>query len=162
MKIRNYLWILNIVGAILIIISILTPTSYNDEGSSVYYIWINQISVNLDTEAIYLLRKDIPLVFYSTILALIIFSGALIAITLTITYIRTSLDYKKLRWKMIIIAGIVISSTLWWILMMEFFYNEAGYNHWVVSGGSHKPYFGVIGPFIGASLMMLGSLWKRE
>ncbi|MHA1257192.1 MAG: hypothetical protein ACTSPS_16500 [Promethearchaeota archaeon] len=30
MKIRKYLWILNLIGGIIILISIMTPTSYND------------------------------------------------------------------------------------------------------------------------------------
>jgi len=162
MKIRNYLWILNIVGAILIIISIMTPTSYNDEAATHYYVWMTQISVDVEPVAISLLRADLTLVIISTIIALTIFSSSLIAITLTTTYIRASLNYKKLRWKMILIAGIVIASTLWWIIMMELFYNEAGYNHWITTGGGYSPYFGVIGPFIGAALVVLGSFVRRE
>ncbi len=63
---------------------------------------------------------------------------------------------------MIIIAGIVIAATLWWIVMMEFFYNEYGYNHWITTGGGYKPSFGVIGPFIGAALIVLGAFSRRE
>ncbi len=162
MKIRNYIWILNIVGALLIIISIMTPTSYNDETATTYFIWMTQIGVDVEPVAIYLLRTDLTLVIISTILALAIFSSSLIAITLTITYTRASLNYKKLRWKMIIIAGIVIAATIWWIVMMELFYNEYGYNHWINTGGGYKPFFGVIGPFIGAALIVLGVFWRRE
>lgn len=162
MKIRNYLWILYIVGAILIIISIMTPTSYNDEVATPYFVWMTQIGVDVEPVAIYLARTDLTLVIISTILALTIFSSSLIAITLTITYTRASLNYKKLRWKMIIIAGIVIASTLWWIVMMELFYNEYGYNHWITTGGGYKPSFGVIGPFIGAALIVLGAFSRRE
>ncbi|MFX1278929.1 MAG: hypothetical protein ACFFA3_05890 [Promethearchaeota archaeon] len=162
MKIRTNLWILYFIGAILILVSILTPTSYNDSGFPTYYVWMMQIGVDVDPEAIYLLRTDIPLVIFSTILAIVIFSSSLIAITLASTYIRASLNYKKLRWKMIILACTVIISTLWWILMMEFFYNDAGYNHWSFTGGGYKPFLGVIGPFIGAVLMIIGSFWRRE
>ena len=63
---------------------------------------------------------------------------------------------------MIIIAGIIIACTLWWIIMMELFYNEAGFNHWITTGGGYKPFFGVIGPFIGAALIVLGTFWRRE
>jgi len=162
MKIRNYLGILYIVGAILVIISIITPTSYNDETASVYFVWMTQISVDVEPVAISLLRTDLALVITSTILTLIIFSSSLIAIILYIIYVRASLDYNKLRWKMIIIAGIIIACTLWWIIMMELFYNEAGFNHWITTGGGYKPFFGVIGPFIGAALIVLGTFWRRE
>jgi len=162
MKIRNYLGILYIVGAILVIISIITPTSYNDETASVYFVWMTQISVDVEPVAISLLRTDLALVVTSTILTLIIFSSSLIAIILYIIYVRASLDYNKLRWKMIIIAGIIIACTLWWIIMMELFYNEAGFNHWITTGGGYKPFFGVIGPFIGAALIVLGTFWRRE
>jgi hypothetical protein len=162
MKIRKYLWILNIIGAIVIIMSILTPTSYNDVTPTLYFVWMNQLAVDVNPLAIYLLRTDVMLVTISTILALIIFSSSLIAITLTFTYIRASLNFKKLRWKMLLIAGLVVGATLFWIIMMELFYNENGYHHWIATGGGYSPYFGVIGPFIGATLIGLGTLVRRE
>lgn len=162
MKIRKYFWILNIIGGIITLIAILTPTSYNDTGPTLYFIWMNQISVDVDPLAINLLREDVFLVMTSTVLALIIFSSGLLAITLTIISLRASLPYKKLQWKAIILALLVIISTLFWIIMMELFYNEAGYNHWVATGGGYSPYFGVIGPFIGAAFIVLGSFARRE
>ncbi len=57
MKIRNYLWILNIAGAILIIISIMTPTSYNDQTATLYFVWMTQIAIDVEPFAIYLLRQ---------------------------------------------------------------------------------------------------------
>ena len=160
MKIREYLWILNIIGSLIILISVLTPTSYND-GPPLYYVWMTQIGVDIDPLAIYLLRTDLLLVAISTILSLIIFSSGLIVITLTTTYIRSSLNLKKLRWKMILLAGLVIASTLAWIIMMESFYNIYGYNHWSFIGGGYKPFFGVIGPFIGAVLIGFGCFARR-
>ena len=162
MNIRNLLWIFNIVGGLIIIIAILTPTSYNDTGSTLYYVWMNQIGIDVEPLAIYLLRTDVMLVMISTILALIIFSSALMAIIFTTIYIRASLPFKKLRWKMIVLASLVIISTLFWIIMMELFYNVYGYHHWIFTGGGYSPYFGVIGPFIGASLIIIGSFVRRE
>ncbi|MFX0033390.1 MAG: hypothetical protein ACFE8E_10650 [Candidatus Hodarchaeota archaeon] len=161
MKIREYLWILNIIGSLIILISVLTPTSYND-GPPLYYVWMTQISVDTDPLAIYLLRTDLLLVAISTFLALIIFSNGLIAITLTTIYLRNSLNLKKLRWKLIVSAGLVIAFTLAWIIMMESFYNIYGYNHWSFTGGGYKPCFGVIGPFIGAVLIVFGSFARRK
>jgi hypothetical protein len=162
MKIRKYFWILNIIGGIITLIAILTPTSYNDTGPTLYYIWMNQIGVDVEPLAIYLLRQDVFLVVISTMLALIIFSSALLAITLTIVCLRTSSPFKKLQWKAIIVTLLVIVSTLFWIIMMELFYNEGGYNHWTITGGGYSPYFGVIGPFIGAAFIVFGSFARRE
>jgi len=111
-KIRKYLWILYFIGGIIVIISILTPTSYNDSSPTLYFVWMNQIGVDVDPIAIYLLRTDLMLVTISTILAISIFSSALLTITLTSIYLRNSLSIRKLRWKMIILGGLVISSTL--------------------------------------------------
>lgn len=162
MKIRNYLWIFSIVGGLITLIAILTPTSYNNTGPTLYFVWMNQIGIDVEPLAIYLLRTHVMLVTISTILALIIFSSALIVITLTSIHIRASLPFKKLRWKIIVLALLVIFSTLFWIIMMELFYNEYGAHHWSFIGGGYSPSFGVIGPFIGAAFMILGLFVRRE
>jgi len=161
MNIRKYFWIFSIMGGLVSIISIMTPTSYNDITPTLYYVWMTQLAVDVDPIAIYLLRQDLILVLISWILFFIIFSSSLFAIALTNVYIRNSLSFKKLKWKLMIIPILIIFSTLVWIFMMEFFYNSYGYNHWIVSGGGYSPYFGVVGPFIGASLIPLGSFSKR-
>lgn len=162
MTIRKYLWILCVIGALLSIISIMTPTSYNDTATPLYYVWMTQIGIDADPISIYLLRQDLILVLISWILVFSIISCSLITITLTNVYIRNALNLKKLNWKLLIMAVIIIGSTLFWIFMMESFYNIYGYHHWIASGGGYSPYFGVIGPFIGASLIIIGSFSKRE
>jgi hypothetical protein len=162
MKIREYLWILNLIGGIIILVSILTPTSYNDTTPTLYFVWMTQIGVDVEPLAIYLLRTDLMLVTISTILALIIFSSGLMSITLTSICFRASLPFKKLRCKINILALLVIVSTIFWIIMMESFYNEYGYNHWIATGGIYTPFFGVIGPFIGGIFLGLGSFVRRE
>lgn len=59
MKIRNYLWIFNIVGGLITLIAILTPTSYNDTGPTLYFVWMNQIGIDVEPLAIYLLRTHV-------------------------------------------------------------------------------------------------------
>ncbi|MFX0073810.1 MAG: hypothetical protein ACFE96_00095 [Candidatus Hermodarchaeota archaeon] len=162
MKIRKNLWILNIIGGIITLFAILTPTSYNDTGPILYIVWMNQIGVDVEPLAIYLLRTDVTLVLVSTILALIIFSSALIVIVITFIYLRASLSFRKLQWKAIVLTLLVIVSTITWIVMMELFYNRFGANHWTFTGGGYSPYFGVIGPFIGAVLIILGSFVRRK
>ena len=144
------------------LISILTPTSYNDTTPTLYFVWMNQIGVDVEPVAIYLLRTDLMLVVISTILALIIFSCALMTITLTSIYVKASLPFRKLQWKVNILAIIASISTLSWIIMMELFYNEYGYNHWVTTGGGYTPFFGVIGPLIGAGLVIVGSFVRKN
>ena len=162
MNFRNHLWIFNIIGGILSIVSVLTPTSYNDTTPTLYFVWMTQIGVDVDPISIYLLRQDVLLVFISWILLLTIVFSSLITITLTSAYIRNTLNLKKLKWKLIISAGLIVASTLFWIFMMEHFYNSYGYNHWITTGGGYRPSFGVIGPFIGAFLMVFGSFSVRE
>ena len=162
MKIRKYLWILNLVGGLIILFSVFTPTSYNDTTPTLYYVWMNQIGLDVDPLAIYLLRTDVMLVTISTILALILFSSSLLSITLTSASLRNSLPFKKLQWKMVILALLTIASTLFWIIMMESFYNLSGYNHWSTTGGGYSPFFGVIGSFIGAAFLLVGSFARRE
>ena len=127
MKIRKYLWVLNLIGGLIIMISILTPTSYNDTNPTLYFVWMTQIGVDVEPLAIYLLRTDLMLVTISTILALIIFSSGLITITLTSIYLRASIPFKKLKWNMILLAILVIVTALFWIIMMESFYNTYGF-----------------------------------
>jgi hypothetical protein len=159
---RKYLWIFSIIGGLLSIISIMTPTSYNDTTSTLYYVWMTQIGVDIDPVSIYLLREDLILVLISWILVFVIFSSSLVTITLTGVYIRASLNRKRLNWKLLITAGLIIISTVSWIFMMESFYNSYGFHHWIATGGGYSPYFGVVGPFIGASLIVIGAFSKRE
>ena len=161
MKIRHFLWIFSILGGILSFISVLIPTSFNDRTSTLYYVWITQIGVDIEPLAIYLLRTDVILVMASWILMLIIITSSIITITLTIVYIRNSLNLKKLRWIGVVMALSIVAATLFWIFMMEVFYNEAGYNHWVFTGGGYTPYLGIILPFIGAGLIGLGSFSSK-
>ena len=110
MKIRKYLWILNLIGGLVILLSFFTPTSYNNTNPTFYYVWMNQIGADVDPLDIYLLRTDVMLVTISTILTVVIFSSALLSITLTSISLRNSLPFKKLQWKMIILALLTIAS----------------------------------------------------
>ena len=162
MKISYYLWIFSIIGGLLSFISVLLPTTFNDTSSTLYFVWITQIGVDADPIDIYLLRTDVILVMVSFILMLIIVVGSLITITLTVVYIRASLSQKTFRWGSMIMTVLIIASTLFWIFMMESFYNIHGYNHWVFTGGGYSPFLGIIFPFIGASLILIGSFSQKR
>jgi hypothetical protein len=61
-----------------------------------------------------------------------------------------------------VMALLIVASTLFWIFMMEAFYNAGGYSHWVFTGGGYTPYLGIILPFIGAGLIGLGSFSSKR
>jgi hypothetical protein len=162
LRIRYYFWVFSILGGILSFISVLIPTSFNDTTPTLYYVWMTQIGVDAEPLAIYLLRTDVILVLVSWILMLIIITSSIITITLTIVHIRNSLSFKKLRWTSLVMALLIVASTLFWIFMMEFFYNSSGYNHWILTGGGYTPFLGIILPFIGAGLIGLGFFSKNR
>jgi len=162
MKISHNLWVFSIIGGVIAFISVLLPTSFNDSSSFLYYVWITQIGVDVEPFAIYLLRTDVILVLVSWILMLIIVVSSIITIILTIVYVRASLSLKTFKWMSIVGALLIIAAPLFWIFMMESFYNSYGYNHWVLTGGGYTPFIGIILPFIGAGLILIGSFSKKR
>ena len=163
MKIKHYLWVFSIIGGMIAFISVLLPTTFNDTTPTLYFVWFTQIAVNIEPLEIYLLRTEVILVLVSWILMLIIVVCSILTVTLTIGYIRASLSHKTFKWMSLIGAVLNIASPLFWIFMIESFYNEAGYNHWVLTGGGYTPFLGIIFPFIAAGLILLGSFSiKRE
>ena len=156
MRIRQNLWLFCIIGGIIAFISVIFPTSFNDTTPTLYFVWITQIGVDLEPLDIYLLRTDVMLVLNSWILMLTIVISSIITITLTIVYIRSSLSLRTFKWMSIVGALLNMASPLFWIFMMESFYNIYGYNHWVFTGGGYTPFLGIILPFIGAGLILLG------
>ncbi|MBY9009982.1 MAG: hypothetical protein KGD74_08975 [Candidatus Lokiarchaeota archaeon] len=44
MKIRKYIWILYLIGGLIVLISIFTPTSDNDDTQTLYFVWMTQFS----------------------------------------------------------------------------------------------------------------------
>ncbi|TFG10933.1 MAG: hypothetical protein EU535_07945 [Promethearchaeota archaeon] len=88
--------------------------------------------------------------------------SSILTITLNFVYIRASLSLKTFKWMGIVGALLNIVSPLFWIFMMESFYNEAGYNHWVFTGGGYSPFLGLLLPFIAAGLMLIGAFMNQR
>lgn len=162
MKIRHNLWVFSIIGGIIAFISVLFPTSFNDTSPTLYFVWITQIYVDVEPLEIGLLRTFVDLVLVSWILMLTIVVSSIITITLTIVYVRASLSLKTFKWMSIVGAFLNIAAPLFWIFMMEAFYNANGHNHWVFTGGGYSPFLGIILPFIGAGLILIGSFSKER
>ncbi len=156
--------ILSIIGGILTIFAILTPTSFHTEPGNTYFVWITQLYLETDPGplVIGLLRTDLMLVIISFIFAAIIFSSAIISITTSLIYRKVSVETKGKRRNMLILATLIAISTLAWIIMMEVFYRINGFPHWSLGGGGYIPHFGVIGPFIGTGFLIFGVLLDKD
>ncbi|MFX1419196.1 MAG: hypothetical protein ACFE9N_09780 [Promethearchaeota archaeon] len=155
--------ILIIIGGLLTIFSLFTPTSFHTEPGSTYFVWMNQIYLEIvPTFTIGLLRFDITLNIFSTAFSVIIFSSSIISITTSFIYRKLSVEAKRHKRNLLILAFLIAISTLAWIIMMEVYYRIYGYPHWSIGGGGYIPHFGVIGPFIGSIFIGLGVLLERN
>lgn len=138
-------------------ISVLTPvTTWNPVGTFAIQ-WMFQLGLRLEPYIEFgLWRIDPGLLTLSITLSVIIFASAITLLILTIIFKRTSRNFQKLKWVWLSFAIIITLSTLAWIIVMEIFYNINGYNHWSVYGGDYSPSFGIIGPFIGSAVIIIG------
>ena len=159
---KNYIF--PIIGGILAIVALFTPTSFHTEPGNTYFVYFNQLYLETDPGPLIigLLRLDLTLVVYSTIFSVIIYSSALVSIILSIAYWRQSISPKGYKINAIVLATLIALSTLAWIIMMEIFYRANGFPHWSIGGGAYIPHFGVIGPFIGSFFIIIGVLIKRN
>ncbi len=155
---------LPIIGGILTIIALFTPTSFHTEPGNTYFVWMNQLYLETDPGplTIGLLRIDLELVIYSTIFSVVIYTSALISIILSTVYRRQPINPKGYKRNAIILATLITLSTLAWIIMMEIFYRRNGFPHWSIGGGGYIPHFGVIGQFIGSVFIVMGVLLERN
>jgi len=153
-----------IIGGFLTLLAMFTPTSFHTEPGSTYFVWMWQTYLEIDPGPfnIGLLRTDIKLLTFSIIFSVIIFSSALISITASLLYRKHSKDPKEHKMMWLILAALIILSTLAWIIMMEIYYRHYGYPHWSIGGGGYIPHFGVIGQFIGAAFIILGVVLDKN
>lgn len=152
-------WLIPMIGGLIALISIFTPSTFNNGGTTVY-IWMTQLAVEVDSGSLTpsLWRSSLPINILSITVSLIIFASAIILITLTNTYRKHKRNFKGLKLTWVILASLIIASTLTWIIYMEIMYFIQGSSHWQ----SYTPHFGVIGPFIGSALIILGAYLIKE
>lgn len=154
-----------IIGGIITIIAIFTPTSFSTDTIATYYVWMFQTYLHIDPAPIRigLLRWDPILLTFSISFSILIFLSALIIICISTKYRKTSINFQKFKKNLLILAISISLLTLAWIVMMEVFYIIYGANHWVGIGvGHYIPHFGVIGPFLGSLFVVLGILLERK
>lgn len=151
---KKNLWLLPIIGSLIALISLFTP------ATTLYYLgsfsiqWMFQLGLRLEPVIEFILwREEFPLLFLSITLSLINFASSIILILLTLKYKRNSKSYLKLKKYWLLFGMLIVLSTLTWIIKMEVFYNILwGASHWQF----YSPNFGVIGPFIGSTLIIVG------
>jgi hypothetical protein len=154
-----------IIGGVLALIALFTPTSFSTDSIATYYVWMFQTYLHTDPPPIRigLLRWDPTLLTFSIIFSVIIFLSALIIVWISIKYRKDSISFKNFKNFLLILAILISILTLAWIIMMEVYYMIYGANHWVGIGvGHYIPHFGIIGPFIGSIFVVLGILYERK
>ncbi|MHA2035648.1 MAG: hypothetical protein ACW98X_04400 [Promethearchaeota archaeon] len=152
-------WITPIIGGLVALISLFTPvTTWSSLGRFAFQ-WMFQLGLELEPSIVIgLWRWDPLLLSMSIILSIINLASTIIIIISTIIYKRTSRDYHNLKKIWLLFAIIIIFSTLTWIIKMEIFYNNWGGSHWQ----AYNPNFGVIGPFIGSAVIIIGVYLARD
>ena len=149
-------WIFSMIRGFVALISFFTPTAYDKTTSDLILIWINQLAVRIPLYSgpltIQLLRNRLSLNLFSFACEIIIFSSAIILITITNFYRKSSRNYQKLKRDWLLLAILIMASSLIWIIMKEVFYSIEGASHWE----NYRPCFGIIGPFIGSGFTIAG------
>ena len=152
-------WLLPIIGGVIALISLFTPVTIWDSSGRFAIQWMFQLGLELEPTIILgLWRWDPFLLSLSIILSIINLASTIIIIILTIIYKRSSRDYRNLKKIWLLFAIIIIFSTLTWIIKMEIFYINWGGSHWQ----AYTPNFGVIGPFIGSAVIIIGVYLARD
>lgn len=162
-RIKKYLWLFPFIGSIITIISFATPAVYFIYRSPTYdtefYRWMldfyfsHVYELGVDK---YTFHQSTSFTGYISIFASITIIISNIFIILSVRkYRKENLEFKK-NW--LILALITISLTIGWMIMKEIStIISFGHSFW----GLLSPSFGIIGPFIGGSLVVLGYIFYK-
>lgn len=162
---KQYATYFPLVGGIITIVAIFSPTSFSTDAIATYYVWMFQTYLHIDPAPIRigLLRSDAILLTFSISFSILLFLSALIIIFISIKYRKKSIKFQKFKNILLSLAILISLLSLAWIFMMEIFYIIYGANHWVGIGAGHYiPHFGVMGPFIGSIFVVLGIVLERK
>lgn len=164
-EIKKFLWLFAFLGGLIALIALLTPAAGFNYRSptfdSDFYLWmfnlffshrfeggIHTTRIEFDTHMISL----IP----SIICSLLIIISSIISIITANKYRKGVLD-TKISW--LVSAIVIIIATIIWMIMMEVSRRVLyGHEFW----GILYPCFGVIGPFIGAGLEIVGFILMKK
>lgn len=164
-EIKKYIWIFAFMGGLMALIALLTPAAgFNYRSPSFdsdFYLWMCNLFFSHRFEAgIHTTRIefDTPLISLipSIICSLLITISSIITIITANKYRKGILD-TKISW--LVSAIVIIIATIIWMIMMEVSRRVLyGHEFW----GLLYPCFGVIGPFIGAGLEIVGFILMKK
>jgi len=163
--VKKYIWIFAFMGGIISLIALLTPAAgLNYRSPSFdndFYLWMFNLFFSHRFEAgIHTTRIEFDTHLISLIPSII--CSLLITISSIITIITANKYRKgvlntKISW--LISAIVIIIATIIWMIMMEISRKVLyGHEFW----GILYPSFGVIGPFIGASLEIVAFILMKK
>lgn len=184
---KDYIWALPIIGGVLVLISLLTPSHYANEfgidanywmwglydlsipgyGSETHFIFQKFFSVKLGPS-----QYTMPIFFSSLIPALMILivSIMLIASSNSVRTGRRDIKNVESGWigmgLMMIVASIIyiIAIDITWMNMVKYIYEQEVGPYPPGAPGfwdTFSPGFAVIAPFIGAGLSIVGSIASK-
>lgn len=180
-EIKDYIWPLPSIGGIISIIAILCPAAYFTYRNSGSFFYIRNVELwmwNLTYDSIFgwsfslgIYSGYIDLYLTSNFFNLIfglIFSCIIIMISSITIFYANQVRKRKIKpskaikfW--FLFAIIMITSVIGWMLAQEFLiqqnstYNDIPFSFWT----HFTPGFGVIGPFIGALLILINILLAK-
>ena len=164
-EIKKYIWLFAFMGGLIALIALLTPAAcFNYRSPSFdsdFYLWmfnlffshrfeagIHTTTIKFDTHMISLIPS---------------ITCSLLIIIFNITAIVTANKYRKgtfdPKFSWLVLAILTIIATIIWMIMMEISGKVLyGHEFW----GLLYPCFGVIGPFIGAGLEIVGFILMKK
>ncbi len=162
-EIKNYIWIIPLIGGIIILIALVTPAAYNYDYSGFYYIWSWGLFAYEDRRPFvdYFgknnkfigFNDNFVILITSICSSLFVLFCALIIIKSAIKYKKDTQEERKTLEKCLVPSTILISFSVVMVSLIEIlFINCYERSFW----GSYFPGFGTIGMFIGAVLTIIG------
>lgn len=162
--IGKYIWWFPLIGGITTLISFSTPAAYffydYPTYSTQFYRWMLDFYVSLvffenGTQTINTGINTSPTGYISWICSLLIIISSIIIILNANKY-RKGIIVPKNNW--LIFSLIITTLTLSWMIMKEIStINSYSHSFW----GLLSPGFGIIGPFLGAGLILVGYLFLK-
>ncbi len=151
--IKKYLWLLYFLGGILLIISAVTPSASVTFFGTIY-VWLwGSMSSGYATQMI----PDMLIVTIGIITLIMLLLSGILAVAAVYGYKTKKIkkEYKELEKIWLLLATISIVITIIYIVIF-------GTSSYMMGWQVFNPGFGVIGPFIGAGLIIAGYLISNK
>ncbi|MHA2037865.1 MAG: hypothetical protein ACW972_01490 [Promethearchaeota archaeon] len=164
-EIKKSVWGLPLIGGIITLIALLTPAAYviyrSPSFTNDFFLWMCSLFFSHRFEmGIYTTRIEFDIQLISLIPSIIC---SLIIAILSMVTIITANKYRKgtidINVSWVVSAVVIIFTTIIWMVMMEISRRVLyGHGFW----GLFSPGFGVIVPFLGAGLEIVGYILLKK